>query len=304
MNVRVAFPFLVLPDEAVRVDGWMVGDSGQPLQPAYGVLENWDYARDLEVASSLSIDWTAAADGLQIPRDQLRLRISLVAGTGSGTLPRRQDRLHERIVDFRTDNLLMSCAVPGRSLSGRLRLSLLVTLEAPQDGGSALSPKDLGARLWQTSHDILIEDGGDSRFPLEIASFSRVFAGRPHEQAPWYLHWRPGALHGDFSAGVRLYVNSDRAEWLVRVVEGDGPTLQAMMGDVMSQLVESVLREDCDAGELSICDEGSIGQQILQWLEAAFPGQEVESVMALMHRDPGAFRAAILSVSDMGSPES
>lgn len=301
MNARIAFPFLVVPDDAFRPDGWMIGDAGAPLHPAGDVLDHWDYARDLEVANSVSIDWAATAQALQLPEDELRLKLSLVAGTGSGTLPRRQDRLHEVILDNTIDDVTVSGMVPGRTLSGRLRVSLLVTLEGPEGQGTTLSPKDRGARLWQTHHDILIEDGGDSRFPVETASFSEIFGGRPHQHAPWYLHWRPGALQGDFSAGIRLYVNSDHPEWLARVAGGDGPTLQAMMGDVMSQMVEAALREDSSADDLAGCDEGSVGQQIRQWLDTAFPSQEIASVRTLLERDPGAFRASLLAAADMGS---
>lgn len=303
MKARIAFPFLVIPDDAIRTDGWLIGDVGTPLHPAGDVLENWDYARDLEVASSVSIDWTATAEALQLPETELRLKLSLIAGTGTGTLPRRQDRLDEVLVSHVADNVLVSGTIPGRTLSGRLRVSLLVTLDGPERRGTILSPQDRGARLWQTHHDILIEDGGDSRFPLETASFSQIFSGRPHEQAPWYLHWRPGALRGDFSAGIRLYVNSDYPEWLARVVSGDGLTLQAIMGDVMSQIVEAALREASCADELTDCDEGSVGQQIRKWLDTAFPGQGLASVKALMDRDPGAFRAALVAASEMGSAD-
>lgn len=303
MNTRIAFPFLVLSDDVIRSEGWMIGDPGTPLQPAAGVLENWDYARDLEVANAVSIDWAATAEALQLPEDELRLRVSLIVGTGAGTLPRRQDRLHEVIVDHTTNKVLVGGTLSGRTLSGRLRVSLLVTLDAPEKRGTVLSPQDRGAKLWQAHYDILIEDGGDSRFPIETASFSTIFSGRPHEHAPWYLHWQPGALQRDFSAGIRLYVNSDHPEWLGRVLSGDRLSLQAMMGDVMSQMVESALREASGADDLFGCDEGSIGQQIRQWLDTAFPGQEVASVKALMERDPGAFRASLLATSDMGSAD-
>ncbi|WP_313222569.1 hypothetical protein [Pseudoxanthomonas mexicana] len=303
MNPRIAFPFLVIPHDAIRPEGWLIGDPGTPLHRATDVLENWDYARDLEVANSVSIDWAAAAGALQLPEDKLRLKFSLIVGTGAGTLPRRQDRLYEVIVDHDTDNVSVSGSVSGRTLSGRLWVSLLVTLDAPEVGGTVLSPKGRGSKLWQVHHDILIEDGGDSRFPVETASFSRIFGGRPYEHAPWYLHWRPGTLQGDFSAGIRLYVNSDHHEWLARVVSGDRLSLQAMMGDVMSQMVEAALREVSGADDLVDCEDGSVGQQILQWLGNAFPGQEIASVRALMERDPGAFRASLLATSEMGSAE-
>lgn len=303
MNPRIAYPFLVLSEEAVAADSWMIGTPEEPLQPVQDVLEHWDYARDLEVAVSVDIDWDKASQALQLPPDQLRMKVSLLAGTGAGTLPRRLERLQVTDLDASTTHTDLSGVLSGHSLSGRLRVSVVITLDAPTDAGSTLSPNVQGARLWQSTKDILIEDGGDSRFPIETASFSRIFRSRPHEHAPWYLHWRPGALQGDFSAGVRLYVNSDHPDWLGRIVGGDGPTLQAMMGDVMSQMVEATLREELDYDELVNCDEGSTGRQILKWLEAAFPAQELASVRALLEHDPGAVRAALVSAADVGGAE-
>lgn len=303
MNRRVALPFLVLPDDAIRFDGWMIGDPGEPLVPAGRVLENWDYARDLEVGALVAIDWTVASKALQLPVKALKLKLSLIAGTGAGNLPRLQARLFETVVDQGARECHLCGVVSGRTLSGRLRLYLQASLESPCGAGSALSPKTRGARLWQSLHDILIEDGGDSRFPVETGSFSKLFGGKPQEHAPWYLHWRPGAIQSDFSACVRLYVNSDRPEILARFVDGDEHTLQAIMGDVMSQMVEFALdQEDADESLVG-CDEGSVGRQIRQWLDFAFPGQEVASIKAMRERNPGTFRAAILAASDVGSVE-
>lgn len=303
MNSRVAFPFLVLPDEAIRFDGWMIGDPGQPLHAAGNVLENWDYARDLEVGTLVSIDWTVASEALQLPVERLKLKLSLIAGTGTGTLPRRQERLCEMVVDRASGESHVSGIVSGRNLSGRLQLSLHVSLESPCSDGTVLSPKVQGARLWSFRHDILIEDGGDSRFPVETASFSQLFSGKPQEQAPWYLHWRPGAIQADFSACVRLYLNSDRPEVLARFVDGDEPTLQAIMGDVMSQMVECVIDQEDALEVLDECDEGSVGRQIRQWLELGFPGQEIASIKVIRDQNPGTFRAALLAASEVGSTE-
>lgn len=299
MNSRIAFPFLVLPDDSVRFDGWLIGDPGQPLQPAGELLENWDYARDLEVAATLTIDWQLAAAALQIPADRLRLSLSLVAGTGTGHLPRRQDCLAEKVIDESSGETHLTGTLVGQRLSGRLRLSLIVRLDAPCGAGTELSPEDRGARLWQTHNDILLEDGGDSRFPVETASFSQIFRGKPQERAPWYLHWRPGAFQADFSGGIRLYLNTARPEVLARFAAGDEPTLQAIMGDVMSQMVESLLQQ-ADAEEILLdCDEGSVAGQIQRWLDLGFPGQEIGSIKALRDQSPGIFRAALLAASEM-----
>lgn len=303
MNSRVAFPFLVLSDDSVGFGGWMIGDPGQPLHSAGSILENWDYARDLEVRALVAIDWAVASEALQLPRDKLKLKLSLIAGTGAGNLPRRQERLRDIVVDHSSGECHLSGVVSGQNLSGRLQLCLQVSLEAPCSDGTELSPKDAGARLWQCRHDILIEDGGDSRFPVETASFSKLFRGKPQEQAPWYLHWRAGALQADFSSGARLYVNSDRPEILARFVGGDAPTLQAIMADVMSQMVECALGQEDVAEVLADCEEGSVGRQIRQWLDFGFPGQEVASIKAMRDQNPGTFRAAILAASEVGGTE-
>lgn len=299
MNPRVAFPFLTLPDEAVNLDGWMIGDPDQPLNTAGDILQNWDYARDLEVGVGISIDWNLASQALQLLPEELQLKLVLIVGTGAGTLPRRQDRLRQLVVNRVSPSCRLSGVVPGQSLSGRLRLSLHVTLEGPCGDKGGLSPTTPGSRLWQCHHDVLIEDGGDSRFPVEAISFAQAFPGKPQQQAPWYLHWRPGMLQADFSACVRLYVNSDRPEVLSRFVEGDGPTLQAILGDVMSQMVEPVLDQEDLAEILADCDEGSVGRQIRNWLDHGFPGQDVSGIRAIRDQSPGTFRAAMLAASDM-----
>ena len=303
MNSRVAFPFLVLPDEAISFNGWMIGDPGQPLFPAGSILEHWDYARDLEVCAQVAINWKVASEALQLPIESIRLRLSLVVGTGTGSMPRRQYRLCEIVVDHSTWQSQLSGIVLGRTLSGRLHLSLMISMGEASADGTVLSPKIRGARLWHASHDILLEDGGESRFPVETASFSEIFKGRPQEHAPWFLHWRPSSMQSDFSACARLYINSDEPAVFARFVDGDEPTLQAVMSDVMSQMIGYALDQDDAIEALAECEEGSVGRQIRQWLDFSFPGQEIPSIKAMRDQNPGAFRAAILAASAVGSIE-
>jgi hypothetical protein len=299
MSSRVAYPFLVLSDDAVSLKSWLIGEPGIPLEEAEDILPNWDYERDLEISTSLSIDWEKAATSLQIPKKKLLLKVVLLAGTGVGNLPRRQDRLTELIVGQSSPEVDLVAMIHGRTLSGRLRLSLQVLLEAPLKASHVLSPFQRGSRLWQTHFDMLIEDGGDSRFPVETVSFSEIFHGLPQENAPWYLHWKTNVLHEAFSGAVRLYVNSDHEEIATRFAQGDGPTLQAMLADVMSQMMSSVL--DHDEGEqlLDGCEEGSVGRQIRRWLDVAFPQQELKNIQAMQTHLPGRYRAAVLAAADM-----
>ncbi|UVE19409.1 hypothetical protein NVV93_08555 [Pseudomonas sp. LS44] len=299
---RVALPFLVLPNETVSFSGWMIGPPDEPLSPASDILENWDYEQDIQVSTRLAIDFPEAAKQLGIDSGDLKLAAVLVAGTGAGSLPRRLDRLDTKIIDADNPSVALDAVIPGRTLSGQLQLSLRLVLDSPIESGNALSPKQRGARLWQSQKNILIEDGGDSRFPIELASFSESFKGRQEQYAPWLVEWNPTTLDADFSGNVRLYINSDNESITKRFVEGDPLTLQAMVADVMTQMIEAAL-ESKDEAELTQYEEGSIGYQARAWMEMSLPGQSLDSIRQTRMYKPGKFRASILAIADFGEAE-
>ncbi len=303
MTRNIAMPFLTLSDEVVGFKGWKIGDPDQPLRPASDMLEAWDYARDLEIMADLELDFQAAAQALALPPEELKLAIVIKAGTGAGTLPRRVDRLATRVIGSDASEISIPARIRSANLSGRLRLEATILLEAPTMQGNALSPRFKGARLWSTKKDILLEGGGDSRFPIELLSFSQAFRGQPHEDAPWYLHWRPGQLDADFGGSVRLYVNSDDEAIAQRFVEGDSPTLQAMLGDVLSQMVAaSVSMPECEE-ILENAEEGTVGQQVRNWMDIAFPNQSTAVIRGALDMTPGRFHAALLAAADIRGAE-
>jgi len=295
---HIAFPFLTLPEEAIRFAGWLVGDPGTPLKPAPDLLEGWDYARDIEVCAELDVDMPTAADSLAIPRGELGLLLVLSVGTGAGGKPRLVRRVAAASIDPAVGSARMRELLPGISLSGRLRLQLDLLLERRPVRAGVLSPRLRGSRLWRNSHDILLEDGGSARFPMELVSFSRVFRDRPERFAPWCLQWSPGNLGGDFSGSVRLYVNADVEAVAERFTSGDPATLQAILGDVMSQMISSVLSSE-DWGDTPF-EEGTVGHQIQAWLDLAFPGESVASVRNLRDHQPGRFQSVVLAAADPG----
>jgi hypothetical protein len=296
---RIAFPFLTIPDDVIVFDRFLLGTVGAPLHEVDETLENWDYARDLEVACALEMDMDAIADALQIGRTGLALDVSLHAGTGPGRIPRRSILLQRAQVCANEGSLDLRGTVRGAELSGRLLLEVRVAL-AQAAKGAELSPRLAGSRLWRTQHDVLLEDGGDARFPVESMRFSEVFKGRAYERAPWYLHWKPDALQSDFAATVRLYVNQDFEIFATRFVEGDADTLQAILGDVMSQMLSRIVEDDVALGILAECETGSVGHQVQQWMELVFPGQDVQQIRSRARQLPGAFRAEILAAAEVG----
>lgn len=304
MTASFAFPFLSLPDEAVTLGRWMIGQTGGPLPPMKPIFDEWDYAADIEFRGSISIDRRVAAEMLAIPDEELKLAIVLKIGTGRGRFPRIVERVSSQFVDAETDQPVeLHAIVPGNTLSGRLHVRIDVLLATPAENASILSPTRTGSRLWTDEFSVELEDGGDNRFPIEVVSFTETFPNHRHVTAPWYLSWKPGGLSADFGGSIRLYVNSDHEELAERVVSGDTLTLQAILGDVMVQMVGAALDAEDVAEQLNKCEEGSVGAQIAGWLDLAFPGRELSEVRSIRHSLPGHFHASIHAAAELGDIE-
>ncbi|MEP3428354.1 MAG: hypothetical protein ABJN98_06730 [Roseibium sp.] len=304
MSANFALPFLSLPDEAVTLGRWMIGPPGQQLFPMQTMLDDWDYATDIELRSTVSIDMRIASRVLDIPEEELKLAVVLKIGTGRGRFPRIVARANTHIVDSGTDRALdLFATIPGNTLSGRLHLRTDVLLASAPESSSILSPTRIGSRLWSDEFSVELEDGGDNRFPIEVVSFKDTFPGHRHVAAPWYLAWRPGGLTADFGGSIRLYVNSDHEQLAERVVEGDALTLQAILGDVMVQMVGAALDAEDLAEQLDGCEEGSVGSQISGWLEHAFPGRNLSEVRNIRRSLPGQFHASIHAAAELGDVE-
>ncbi|SJK83898.1 hypothetical protein [Halomonas elongata] len=292
MSRKIAFPFLTLPDQVVKTGEWMIGDVGEPLFPCNTFLDFWDYDRDLEVALELCVDLPAASEVLDLGSDDLELIALLKVGTGMGSTPRTI--LHSSLVavDESEGRAMLAAKLDGSRLSSRLWLEASLVLAAEPRSPGKLSPCQPGARLWSSSINVLLEDGGDSRLPMEAVPFSQIFKDRRHEDALWYLDWRPSAWDSDFAGSVRLYLNKDRETFLQKVLDGDPFYLHMIMADVMLQLVSAYIRSDVSDSPHDH-GEGSLARQTHDWLILAFPGLSVHAARTLLHDKPGDFHAAI-----------
>lgn len=291
---RTAFPFLVLPDEVVTFEGWHLGDTGKPLEPVQELLQDWDYARDLTVRASIQVDWQAAADALELDSDSLVIVASLHVGTGQGRLPRRTTVMAKERMSKLQTRAVLEADLDGAQLSSRITGHIHLSLGCAAERGSALSPSEPGSRLWSTDFDILIEDGGSSKFPVSSLSFAEAFPESWHQFSPWYVEWRPGDLHSDFSSSVALYVNADDKEFHERFHTGDRLTVQSVLGGVAFELCSAVLTSDDDFA-IGSFEEGSVGAVISHWLVQALGPTVARSAKGQLERDPGAFFASMLS---------
>lgn len=294
---NIALPFLTLSDKVIRRSEFLIGEAGKPLNPIGDSLPCWDYAQDVEVFVSLSVDMDKASGELAIPPAELHMTAILHVGTGSGTVARHGWEICRKNIIASEPEANLEAVIPGHLLSGRLDLTLSLVLAHEPTIAARLSPKIPGARLWQCRCEVLLEDGDDARFPVEMVSFSKTFAGRPHSGAPWYVDWRPGSLEADFGGSVRVYVNSDHQMLKQRFVDGDPHTLQAILADVMIQIVGTVVQQEGCESLLDQCGDGSVGQQVRYWIDSAFPGQPMASIAKLMTDRPNEFHASLLALA-------
>lgn len=291
---RTAFPFLVLPDEAVTFEGWQLGDKGAPLEPVGELLQDWDYARDLTLRASVQVNFEAAASALEVDADSLVITAALHVGTGQGNLPRRTSIVAIDRINKSQARVVLEADLDGSQLSSRITGHVHLSLGPGVHGYSALSPSIPGSRLWSADFDILIEDGGSSRFPVSSLSFQAAFPDSKHPFSPWYLDWRPGDLHSDFSSSVALYVNEDDKEFHERFHTGDRLTVQSVLGGVAFELCSVALSSE-DGFDMDTFEEGSVGAVISHWLIQAFGQTLARSAKGELERDPGAFFASMLS---------
>jgi hypothetical protein len=135
---------------------------------------------------------------------------------------------------------------------------------------------------------------------VEAVSFSKQFAGRPEEGALWYLHWSSSALRTELSSGMRLYLNSDRQEFMQRMLDQDATTIQMVASAVIGQAILSVLQQGGVEELFGSFDEGSLGHQIINWMKIAFPGQSPSEIREIAENQPSMFYAAVQAIADLG----
>jgi len=295
---KIAFPFLVIPPELIETSDFMIGAPGEPLNAAEEIFEGWDYATPLEARLDVGVSFDEVAEALQIDPSNLQLKVSLKAGTGVGTFPRRIETIDEAFFDERIQRTTLGGNIASARLSGRLKLECQITLsnDSKSSTSKTLSPQSTGSRLWIKTHDVLLEGGGASRFPMESVSFKEAFRGKPHQHAPWFIDWRPGSWHRDFSGSVRVYLNSDISEIEERVATGDPLTLRSILADTMSQMILSAVEDPDFSESVRDSDRGSTAQQISYWMGLAFP--EAPSPTSIKS-NPGQFNAAIHAAADL-----
>ena len=299
MNRHLAFPFLTLSDTAVEAGPWSLSLNGGEWSLAGDYLPDWDAASIIGLRRAVRVDPAIAAEDLGVGSESLRLSLGVRIGTGAGRLPRMILERHHRELKPGAWQEHFEFDVPGERLSLVLDVQSQVMLSGPLEGGRPLSPRRTADRLWADSLRIRLE-GEEPRFPIEIVDMRTLLGNSMSASTPWYLQWSPLDWNRDFHGAVRLYLNGEQKDFIERVERHDGPTLQVLLADIMSQICERLLLDHEAEEILAAADPGSLGAQATAWLQTAWPGKDAAFIRSVLDSHPGTFRAVFLSLAELG----
>ncbi len=292
---NVAFPFLTIPNELVEATPWRVALDGNEFREDPRFLQDWDYNSTIKVKRDIRIVPEKLFEALHLDRPFLKLVARW--GTGEGNKPTfvhlLQDQPIPRIALEDIQTLSISGSFPARNLAGKLFLKVFIILRvAPLNPETPLVPSHKGDMLWHDMHVIPLEGGGN-RFPVASSSLPAHLQG-----ALWYLDLDPEAIEEPFLSSVRLYLNREREDFLQRIKQGDPVLEQAMMADIVNQLITTALNDEAWLQDImEIKDESTLGYQIQRWILEIFETPDV--ALNEFQNRPGNFHARINAAFQM-----
>ncbi|TVR04918.1 MAG: hypothetical protein EA398_00865 [Deltaproteobacteria bacterium] len=250
---------------------------------------------------TIRVNWDAAASDLRISPEHLKLEIGVLVGTGKGRLPRLTVQRQRLPLERFSPGVTVALEVNGSHLATVLDLHTELYIASVPDHGDLLSPSSEGAIVWDERTRVLLEGDGP-RFPVMAVPFSEIFPRGTARRAPWHIHWTPSDWHRDFHGALQLFLNTERAEVVERMQQGDTLLMQAVLAEAVTQVC-SALVLDPDAQDLAdAAEDGSLLSQALYWLQLAFPRSTLAQMREIAVHRPGEFGASLLALSEIGVP--
>jgi hypothetical protein len=293
-----SFPYLTIPQEKVEVHAWEFPD-GKSLGPW---VEEWDPGRDLQISTIITLDPLEARSFCGMGKDA---KLDLVATwRASGTTLRgRGGLIHIPATKKGQQEFRVTLEVPGHEISGRLELRTSIVLVDPGKGGKELSATHPGSILW--IHQVMTDlEGGRPMFPICAVSFATVNGWSP--DALWVLEWGPSSvdLFSQFSAEVRLYLNSDHPAFPAfsrtdrRGDQSDEGIRSALLHDLAADLINVAMdrAEEIDGDEFP---SGTIGKVLSSLIDHTFDGMNATQVVERRKVHPGWFSTRLQASTNL-----
>lgn len=292
MSRTISRGYLLPSPGCFNTSEWRVTPSGREPLADPERIDGWDYATDLLIERTLSVDLESVRTeaGLH-SRDQLRCVIQWTspAETSTGLQGSSPVKI---LTEGRQD---ISCLITGFEIGGVLQLRTTVSLAiGSSDARNPLAARRSGSILWSDEHHLILE-GEATRFPTELLSFSANGLG------PTGCAWRVMVETADLDApalsAVRVLINSDHPAYERLTEKPDSAeaalTREFLQYDVARQLVLAALAED----ELKAVDyeQGSIGAILRARLMTYFSaeGRDIAPLRQRWRLDPGEIDAEL-----------
>jgi hypothetical protein len=177
-------------------------------------------------------------------------------------------------------------------LAYHVTLTSTVSLAAVVSSEDSLAPVVPGARIWEESIDLQLEDGR-GRIPIEVVSFRTSFCGKGFEHALFHVE-----VAADLDLGVeqtvRVYLNGDIPAF-VDAIQRRQPFAEALLWDaVLRRLVSLAIYGEMFTPGVKYAP-GTLGANLLRWIAQAFPSMPWDQVHDLALHDISRFEAALQS---------
>jgi hypothetical protein len=284
-----ATPYLLPPDSVFAAQPWCIAD-GVEIGDR---VDHWDPFTDLELVRVVEVDLDGVRSSCALPDDAAfaiattwssnRTRI-----TGDGPVV-ELGSLH----GLARTALILS--VPGALSGGRLILRTRLVLRHPGGSPSPISPRRLGAILWNEETQIALE-GGAARFPITAADFKMM----PHypDNAAWVLDWDPDELEAPVLGGMRLLVNTSHESMPDMLRSGSSDPRAGLLRsfvtfDVARSLVSGALRNDRFVDDPEAFEDGTVGRMLFELITMCWPGTQLPALRSRSVDDASRFNAEL-----------
>ncbi len=289
MKTPKAIPYLLPPDTVVAVQPWCFTD-GTELGDR---LDHWDPFVELDLIRTVEVDLDEARNSCGLPDGAA---FALVATWSSNKTRISGDGTLVELGDLRgTVRTALTLNVPGRESGGRVTLRTRLVLRYPGVEPSPISPRRIGAILWDEECHVAVE-GGAARFPITAADFNAI----PYypNTAAWILEWDSNDLEAPVLGGLRLLVNSGHESIPEMLRSGSSDPRAGMLRsfaalDVARSLIAGALRNDRFVDDPESYDDGTVGRMIFELIALCWPGKPIASIRSLINEDADRVNAEI-----------
>ncbi len=289
MKTAKAVPYLLPPETAVAVQPWFFTDGAEVGDR----LDHWDPFVELDLVRVVEVDLDETRRACQLSE---HAAFALVATWSSNRTRITGEGTVVELGNLRgTVRTALTLTVPGSEAGGRLTLRTRLVLRYPGEERSPISPRRIGAILWEDELNLAVE-GGAARFPITAADFKAI-AYCP-DDAAWFLEWDSGDLEAPVLGGMRLLVNSGHQSIPDMLRSGSSDPRAAVLRsfvtfDVARSLIAGALRNDRFVDDPESFEEGTIGRMIFGLITHCWPGKPIPSMRSRINEDTALVNAEI-----------